>query len=250
MNSREVGPDQVAIDERLERAGAVDAGQRVALEDQRLLARAGRHQQHLRPDDDVAALAQDADAPVREDRERGAVEPDPHVLERAHVAFEPRRDVDAARARIAGVDRPEELVRLEHELSAEAVLVVDDQRRGRPRGPVRWRRSGPAGPPPMIRHSVSIVGMSRSMPASPATSGSAGLPSSGATRMPGADRHHARLHGAARRRPPCTGRTGRLRRRCPGARRPWGGGRTRGCRWRRAPTKSSRPRRPSRASFQ
>ena len=121
-------PHEVAVDERLEGAGAVDPGQRVALEDQRLLARACGHEQHFGPDDEVAAVAQDADAAVREHRERRAVQPDADVLEQADVAFEARGDVDAPRARIAGVDRPEELVRLQHQLAAEAVLVVDHER--------------------------------------------------------------------------------------------------------------------------
>ena len=46
----------------------------------------------------------------------------------------------------------------------------------------------------------------------------------------------------ARRQRPCTARTGRWRRRCPAARRPCGGARRRGCRWRTAPTRWSRPR--------
>ena len=61
-------PHQVAVDERLEGAGAVDAGQGVALEDERLLARAGGHQQHLRLDEHVAAVAQDADLAGRRRR--------------------------------------------------------------------------------------------------------------------------------------------------------------------------------------
>ncbi len=120
-------PHEVAVDERLERAGAVDARQRVAGEDQRLLAGACGDEQDVGPHDVVAVVAEDADAAVREDREDGAVQPDADVLEQAHVALEARGDVDAARAGIAGVDRTEELVRLEDELAAEPVLVVDQQ---------------------------------------------------------------------------------------------------------------------------
>ena len=139
-------PHQVAVDQRLERAGAVDAGQRVALEDERLLAGARGHQQHLWPHDDVAAFAQDADAAIREDRDGARCSARPaRSRTAAHVALEARGDVDAARARVAGVDRPEELVRLQHQLAAEAVLVVDDERRGRLRGRARWPRSGPPG---------------------------------------------------------------------------------------------------------
>ena len=42
------GADEVAVDQGLEGAGAVDAGQGVAVEDQRFLARAGGHQQRRR----------------------------------------------------------------------------------------------------------------------------------------------------------------------------------------------------------
>ena len=122
------GADQVAVDQGLERARPVDAGQRVAREDQRLLAGAGGDEKDVGPDDEVLTVAQDAHPAIGEHREHRRVEPDADVLECAHILLEPGRDVDAARAGMARLDRAEELVRLEDELAAQAVLVVDDER--------------------------------------------------------------------------------------------------------------------------
>ncbi len=121
-------PHEVAVDQRLERARAVDARKRVAREDQRLLARPGGDEEDVGAHDEVlVVVAEHADAAVGEDRQHGGVQPDADVLEPAHLLLELGRDVDAARARVARLDRAEELVRLEDELAAEPVLVVDEQ---------------------------------------------------------------------------------------------------------------------------
>ncbi len=129
---------QVPVDQRLERARAVDARQRVALERERLFARACGHEEHLGLDQHVAVagmvgiirvvtMLKDANLQVAEHGQGGAAEPhlDGGLL--AHLLFELRCDVDAARARIDGVNGPEEAVRLEDKLAAEAVLVVDQE---------------------------------------------------------------------------------------------------------------------------
>ena len=123
-------PDQVAVDQRLEGARAVDARQGVAREDQRFLARARRDQQDVGLDDEVLlVVAQDADVPVAEHRQRGGVQPDPaRSRTAAPRCLQLGGDVDAARAGVDGVDRAEEAVRLQHQLAAQAVLVVDEQR--------------------------------------------------------------------------------------------------------------------------
>ena len=129
MNSRDGRPHQVAVDERLEGACAVDPGQRVALEDQRLLACAGGHEQHLGADDVVASVPAGCRPGGRENTASAVLFSQTRTFSNsADVALEARRDVDAPRARVAGVDRSEELVRLQHQLAAEAVLVVDDER--------------------------------------------------------------------------------------------------------------------------
>ena len=103
-----------------------------------------------------------------------------------HVVLEARGDVDAAGAGVARVDRAEELVRLQDELAAEAVLVVDDERAHA--GAAQLDGGREAG---RAAADDQALGLDRSgcraavRPGSPSRRrGARDCPSSGATRMP------------------------------------------------------------------
>src|SRR5665647_1343472 len=121
--------DQVPVDQRLEGSGAVHPGQRVAPKGQILLPCARCHQEYLRFDEDIApAVDEDADLFIAVDGQGWALEPDAHAGERADLVLEARGDVDTPRPGVNGIDGAEEAMRLEDELAAEPVLVVDEER--------------------------------------------------------------------------------------------------------------------------
>ena len=137
-------PDEVPVDEGLERAGPVDAGEGVARKGQVLLPRPRGHQEDFRIDQDVGpALDEDADLPVAEDRQGRALEPDPDGRERTDLGLEPGGDVDAPGPGEDGLDGAEEAVGLQDELAAEAVLVVDED--GRDAAPAELDRGREPG---------------------------------------------------------------------------------------------------------
>ena len=122
-------PDEVAVDDGLERAGAVDAGQGVAAEGERLLPGARSDEEDLGPDEDIARpFGQDADLAVAERGQGGALQPDADRGVGPELGFELGGDVDAARPGVDHVIGPEEAVGLEDELPAQAVLVVHEER--------------------------------------------------------------------------------------------------------------------------
>ncbi len=177
-------PDEVAIDEGLEGARPVDAGEGVPLEAERLLAGPGRDEEDLRRDERVPrSLAEDSDLPVAEHGEGDALKPHVDRLQGTNLPLEEGRDVDPAGSGVDGLDRPEETVGLEDELPAEAVLVVDEEGLT-PRFPSSAAAESPAGPPPMMRTGTSTVAGGRIAGAS-LTRGSSGRPSIGSTRIPG-----------------------------------------------------------------
>ena len=120
--------DEVAVDQGLEGAGAVNAGQGVPGEGQGFFPGARCHQEHLGIDLDVAlSVLEDADFLVAEDGQGRALQPDLDAGIGAELVFQLGRDVDApgpGEDRVIGAEEP---VSLEDELAAEAVLVVDEE---------------------------------------------------------------------------------------------------------------------------
>jgi hypothetical protein len=76
----------------------------------------------------VFSRAQDADLLIAKDGQRGAVEPDADALDLSHLFFQSRGDVNPARPGVNGIDRAKETVCLQHQLAAQPLLVVHQQR--------------------------------------------------------------------------------------------------------------------------
>ena len=150
-----------------------------------------------------------------------------------------------ARARVAGLDRPEELVGLQDELAAQSMLVVHDERADAGLAELDGRRQ--SGGAAADDQALDVFGLDRSHLPAVLDGRQHRLAVERFDAHPGPDRHHARLDRQAVGDDACTARTGRWRRRCPAARRPCGGGRRCARRWRRARTQSSRPRVPAAA---
>ena len=179
------GPHQVAVGQGLEGARPVHARQGVAREAERLLARPAGAHQHLRLDDDVLLpVFEDAHLAVAEDRQGGAVEPYLHSGQLAYPLCQDGGDIDAAPAGIHGVDRAKEAVGLQHQLAAQAVLIVDQQ--ALHPGLAQLQGSRQPGRPPaddQRRHVQRHQPFQRA--GDQTTSGILGSPSSGSTCIPG-----------------------------------------------------------------
>ena len=197
MKSRSVGRTRSRLTRVWNAPGAVDAGQRVAREDERLLAGAGGHEEDLRVDEDVVALAQHADLAGRRRRPGRCVS----VQTRTFSKRARPRPRACCRCRCRACRRgrprsePKNLCVCRTSLPPRAVLVVDEEDVRRRPCRARSRRRGPPGPPPRIRHSASTVSTSWKREVAGGL-GERGLaverldPSRG-------DRHHAGLHRQA-----------------------------------------------------
>ena len=119
--------DEIAVDECLERPGSVDPRQRVPRKRQGLLAGAGRHEEHLRLDENVATVSEYPNATVAEHGESGAPPPNLHGWKRLNLTGHKSGDVDPARPRMDGGSRAEESMGLQHQLAAEVLLVIDKE---------------------------------------------------------------------------------------------------------------------------
>ncbi len=75
----------------------------------------------------MVSILQDADFLIAEDCQGGAVQPDVHLRVGAHFGFQAGGDINAARAGEDVFVRAEEAVGLQHQLTAQSVLIVDDQ---------------------------------------------------------------------------------------------------------------------------
>jgi hypothetical protein len=121
------GLDQVAVDECLEGPGAVNPGQGVPGEGQVLLAGPRCHDKTSGETWTYFRPSLRTDLPSSEDGECRALEPDAEAGKRPDIPLEPSGDVDAAGARVHGLDGPEKAVGLEDELPAQTVLVINHQ---------------------------------------------------------------------------------------------------------------------------
>ncbi len=146
---------------------------------------------------------------------------------------------------VAGVDRPEELVRLQHQLAAEAVLVVDDERPDAGAAELDGRRQ--PGRPAADDEALAVDRGDVAQLPGRLNVRELRLALERGHAHAGPDRAPCTTSPPGRRRRPSTGRTGRSRRKSPGPRRPCGDGRRRARRWRRAPRRWSRRRGPCRA---
>ena len=118
---------QIAVDQRLESACAVHARQGVALEDQRLFPRPGGRQQDPWPNQHIAIVLQHANRAITEHGEDRTARPHANAFQFADARRKSRTDVNTACARVDGVDRAEEPVGLQHELTTQSVLVIDKE---------------------------------------------------------------------------------------------------------------------------
>jgi len=92
---------QVAVDQRLERACAVDSGERVAAEGEEPLARAAGDKDHLGRDQDIFfAILQNPYFFIAEHRQGGRVSPHFHGFTLANFVLQARGNVDPACASI------------------------------------------------------------------------------------------------------------------------------------------------------
>ncbi len=109
--------------------------------------------------------------------------------------LELRRDIDAARARVARFDRAEELVGLEDELAAEPVLVVDQQHANAGLGEFDGRRQ--AGRAAADDEALDVDRFDRVAPKLALHVRERREAIERLHVHPGADRDHARFHGQA-----------------------------------------------------
>ncbi len=185
------GPDEVAVQKRLERAGAVDPRQVASGKGEVLLPRAARDENRTRLHLEIVAPLLETDLLVVKRPHGGRSEHDRDGGESFELMRENAGDLDAPGARVAIVAGAEEGVRLQRELPAELVLVVHDEslRAEKP----ELDRGVDAGRPAPDDENVGLDRWNLPEPRQRVVRRKRGAPIAAPHLHPGPDRRHASL---------------------------------------------------------